>query len=85
MPPNKETVVLMAHIPNENENENLASVTFARSQSLSYIECDKLFNRYSYLGARGGGKSAFVTGSISKDKVSQLMANLVRDIRSMLT
>jgi alanyl-tRNA synthetase len=82
-PPNKETVVLMAHIP--IENENLASVTFARSQSLSYIECDKLFNRYSYLGARGGGKSAFVTGSISKDKVSQLMANLVQDIRSMLT
>lgn len=82
-PPNKETVVLMAHIP--IENENLASVTFARSQSLSYIECDKIFNRYSYLGARGGGKSAFVTGSISKDKVSQLMANLVQDIRSMLT
>ena len=82
-PPNKETVVLMAHIP--IENENLASVTFARSQSLCYIECDKLFNRYSYLGARGGGKSAFVTGSISKDKVSQLMANLVQDIRSMLT
>jgi hypothetical protein len=37
------------------------------------------------LGARGGGKSAFVTGSISKDKVSQLMANLVQDIRSILT
>jgi alanyl-tRNA synthetase len=82
-PPNKETVVLMAHIP--IENENLASVTFARSQSLRYIECDKLFNRYSYLGARGGGRSAFVTGSISKDRVSQLMANLVQDIRSMLT
>ena len=82
-PPNKETVVLIAHIP--IENENLASVTFARSQSLSYIECDKLFNSYSYLGARGGGKSAFVTGSISKDKVSQLMANLIQDIRSMLT
>jgi alanyl-tRNA synthetase len=82
-PPNKETVVLIAHIP--IENENLASVTFARSQSLRYIECDKLFNHYSYLGARGGGKSAFVTGSIRKDKVSQLMANLVQDIRSMLT
>jgi alanyl-tRNA synthetase len=83
LPPNKETVVLITHIP--NENENLASVIFARSQSLSYIECDKLFNHYSYLGARGGGKPAFVTGSISKDKVPQLMANLVQDIRSMLT
>lgn len=83
LPPNEETVVLIAHIP--NENENLASVIFARSQSLSYIECDKLFNHYSYLGARGGGTPAFVTGSISKDKVPQLMANLVQDIRSMLT
>jgi alanyl-tRNA synthetase len=83
LPPNEETVVLIAHIP--NENENLASVIFARSQSLSYIECDILFNHYSYLGTRGGGKSNFVTGSISKDKVPQLMANLVQDIRSMST
>jgi alanyl-tRNA synthetase len=80
--PNKDTVVLIAHIP--IEKENLASVTFARSQSLREIECDKLFNRYSYLGARGGGRSAFVTGSIGKDKVPQLMANLVQDIKSML-
>ncbi len=72
----------MAHIP--IENENLASVTFARSQSLSYIECDKLFNQYSNLGARGGGKSAFVTGSISKDMVPQLIAHLVTDIRNIL-
>jgi hypothetical protein len=80
---NQETVVLIAHILNENENH--ASVIFARSQSLSYIECDKLFSHYSYLGARGGGKSTFVTGSISREKVPQLMTHLVEDIRNVLT
>lgn len=75
-------IILLAHIPNDNE-EN-ASVTFARTQSLEHIDCNKLFNQYSYLGARGGGKPTFLTGVINKEKIHQLMNHLVTDIRNTL-
>src|SRR5918993_327793 len=78
----ERTIILLAHIPNDNE-EN-ASVTFARTQSLEHIDCNKLFNQYSYLGARGGGKSTFLTGVINKEKIHQLMNHLVTDIRNTL-
>jgi alanyl-tRNA synthetase len=78
----ERTIILLAHIPNDNE-EN-ASVTFARTQSLEHIDCNKLFNQYSYLGARGGGKPTFLTGVINKEKILQLMNHLVTDIRTTL-
>jgi alanyl-tRNA synthetase len=78
----ERTIILLAHIPNDNE-EN-ASVTFARTQSLEHIDCNKLFNQYSYLGARGGGKPTFLTGVINKEKIHQLMNHLVTDIMSTL-
>ena len=78
----ERTIILLAHIPNDNE-EN-ASVTFARTQSLEHIDCNKLFNQYSYLGARGGGKPTFLTGVINKEKIHQLMNHLVTDIRNTL-
>jgi alanyl-tRNA synthetase len=78
----ERTIILLAHIPNDNE-EN-ASVTFARTQSLEHIDCNKLFNQYSYLGARGGGKPTFFTGVINKEKIHQLMNHLVTDIRNTL-
>ena len=78
----ERTIILLAHIPNDNE-EN-ASVTFARTQSLEHIDCNKLFNQYSYLGARGGGKPTFLIGVINKEKIHQLMMYLVTDIRNTL-
>lgn len=78
----ERTIILLAHIPNDNE-EN-ASVTFARTQSLEDIDCNKLFNQYSYLGARGGGKPTFLTGVINKEKIHQLMNHLVTDVRNTL-
>lgn len=78
----ERTIILLAHIANDNE-EN-ASVTFARTQSLEHIDCNKLFNQYSYLGARGGGKPTFLTGVINKEKIHQLMNHLVTDIRNTL-
>jgi alanyl-tRNA synthetase len=78
----ERTIILLAHIPNDNE-EN-ASVTFARTQSLEHIDCNKLFNQYSSLGARGGGKPTFLTGVINKEKIHQLMNHLVTDIRNTL-
>src|SRR5215203_5921365 len=78
----ERTIILLAHIPNDNE-EN-ASVTFARTQSLEQIDCNNLFNQYSYLGAKGGGKPTFLTGVINKEKIHQLINHLVTDIRNTL-
>jgi alanyl-tRNA synthetase len=50
----RSTIILIVHIPDDNEDN--ASVVFARSLSLKRIECNKLLNQYSYLGAKGGGK-----------------------------
>lgn len=78
---NRRTILLISHIP-DNHREN-ASVIFARSQPLERIDCNKLFLTYSYLGARGGGKSSFLTGVISKKNVNQLMEKLIIDIKTI--
>jgi alanyl-tRNA synthetase len=75
-------IVLIVHISSDNE-EN-ASVIFARTQSLENIDCNKLFIKLSYLGAKGGGKPTFVTGVINKDKKIQLMKNLISDVKGLL-
>jgi alanyl-tRNA synthetase len=75
-------VVLIVHISNDNE-EN-ASVVFARTQSLELIDCNKLFNKLSYLGAKGGGNPTFVTGVINNDKKLQLMKNLISDVEGLM-
>jgi alanyl-tRNA synthetase len=75
-------VVLIVHIPSDNE-EN-ASVIFARTQSLGNIDCNKLFIKLSYLGAKGGGKPTFVTGVINKDKKIKLIKNLISDVKGLL-
>jgi alanyl-tRNA synthetase len=76
------TVILIVHIRGD-ENEN-ASVYFARSPPLRDIDCNKLFNQYSSLGGKGGGKPTFVTGMIHKEKTEELMKHLIMDIRKTL-
>jgi alanyl-tRNA synthetase len=75
-------VILIVHIRGD-ENEN-ASVYFARTLPLKDIDCNKLFNQYSSLGVKGGGKPTFVTGMIHKEKTEELMKHLIMDIRKTL-
>jgi alanyl-tRNA synthetase len=80
--PEKNTIVLLANLLEESE-EN-AFIVFARSQSLASIDCNRLFNQYSYLGSRGGGKPSFITGVVSRVNVHLLMDNLIKDVRKLL-
>jgi alanyl-tRNA synthetase len=75
-------IVLLIHVSTEGE-EN-ASVVFARSQSLGQIDCNKLLKQLSFLGAKGGGKPAFVVGVIGKDKRHQLMNHLNAEVKKLL-
>jgi alanyl-tRNA synthetase len=79
---NEKTIILIVHIPNDNE-EN-ASVIFARTQLLDRIDCNKLFNRLSSLGAKGGGKPTFATGVIKKEKKHMLVNQLTADVGRLL-
>ena len=79
---NEKTIILIVHIPNDNE-EN-ASIIFARTQLLERIDCNKLFNRLSSLGAKGGGKPTFATGVIKKEKKHMLVNQLTADVGRLL-
>jgi alanyl-tRNA synthetase len=79
---NEKTIILIVHIPNDNE-EN-ASVIFARTQLLDRIDCNKLFNRLTSLGAKGGGKPTFATGVIKKEKKHMLVNQLTADVGRLL-
>jgi alanyl-tRNA synthetase len=78
----KSTMILIIHIPDDNEDN--ASVVFARSHCLERIDCNKLFNQYSYLGAKGGGKPSLVTGIIRKENIDLLMDKLTGDAKKTL-
>ncbi|MGI8834615.1 MAG: DHHA1 domain-containing protein [Nitrososphaeraceae archaeon] len=78
----EDIVVLIVHI--RGDEDESASVYFARTQSLKPIDCNKLFNQYSYLGVKGGGKPTFVTGIIHKEKTKELMKHLIMDVRKTL-
>jgi alanyl-tRNA synthetase len=79
---NEKTIILIVHISNDNE-EN-ASIIFARTQLLERIDCNKLFNRLSSLGAKGGGKPTFATGVIKKEKKHMLVNQLTADVGMLL-
>jgi alanyl-tRNA synthetase len=80
--PDERAIVLFIHVSSEKEEK--ASVVFARSLSLDQIDCNKLFNQLSSLGAKGGGKPTFVVGVIKKDKMHQLMNHLTAEVRKLL-
>jgi alanyl-tRNA synthetase len=73
---------LFIHVSSEKEEK--ASVVFARSLSLDQIDCNKLFNQLSSLGAKGGGKPTFVVGVINRDKMHQLKNHLAAEVRKLL-
>jgi alanyl-tRNA synthetase len=80
--PHERTIVLFIHVSSEKEEK--ASVVFARSLSLDQIDCNKLFNQLSSLGAKGGGKPTFVVGVINRDNMHQLKNHLAAEVRKLL-
>lgn len=80
--PDEKSIVLLAHIPIDNE-EN-ASIVFARTDALHSIDCNRLFREHYSLGGRGGGKATYVTGVIKKEKVGELVKHIITDVTNLL-
>ena len=80
--PDGRNIVLLAHVPIDNE-EN-ASIVFARTDALNNIDCNRLFHKYYSLGGRGGGKATFAIGIIKKEKVGELVKQIIADVTNLI-
>jgi alanyl-tRNA synthetase len=68
-------VVIVANINHHSDDK--ASIVFARNKSLVNIDCNKLFIEISSKDGRGGGKPHFVTGVINKERVTDIVNNVI--------
>jgi len=57
-------------------------VVFARSESLSNIDCKRIFKEIASECGSGGGKSNFVTGVIRKENVGDFISTIVRIVET---
>lgn len=71
-------VVIVANI--NNQNDNTASIVFARNKSLVNIDCNKLFREISSKYGQGGGTPHFVTGVVDKERVTAIVNNVIAEL-----
>lgn len=71
-------VVIVANI--NNQNDDTASVVFARNKSLVNIDCNKLFREVSSKYGQGGGTPHFVTGVVDKERVTAVVDNVIAEV-----
>ena len=71
-------VVIIANI--NNQNDDTASVVFARNKSLVNIDCNRLFREISSEYGRGGGTPHFVTGVVDKERVTAVVNNVIAEV-----
>jgi alanyl-tRNA synthetase len=69
------TVVIVANI--NHHSDDTASIVFARNEALVNIDCNKLFREISSENGRGGGKPHFVTGVVNKERVTDIVNNII--------
>ena len=70
------TVVVIANINLESDSTT-ASIVFARNGSLVNIDCNRLFREISGKDGKGGGKPYFVTGVVNRERVLDIVNNIV--------
>jgi alanyl-tRNA synthetase len=70
------TVVIICNI-NHKPNDTVASIVFARNESLVYIDCNKIFKDIAGNNGRGGGTPHFVTGIVNREKATGIVRNIV--------
>ena len=68
-------VVIVANI--NHHSDDTVSIVFARNEALVNIDCNKLFREISSEDGRGGGKPHFVTGVVNKERVTDIVNNII--------
>jgi alanyl-tRNA synthetase len=72
-------VLVLANL--NSESDSMANVIFARSESLSSIDCDRIFTETVSEWGKGGGKCDFVTGVIKREKVREFISTIVSKLK----
>ena len=80
-------VVIIANINDESDNteatRGMASIVFARNElSLPGIDCNKLFKEISGKYGRGGGKPHFITGIVNRERVKDVLNNIIDALKN---
>jgi alanyl-tRNA synthetase len=70
------TVVIICNL-NHEPNDTVASIVFARNESLVDIDCNKLFKDIAGKDGKGGGTPHFVTGIVNREKATGIVRNIV--------
>jgi len=73
-------VVVLANL--NSDLDSMATVVFARSESLSNIDCNRIFKEIASECGSGGGKSNFATGVIRKENVGDFISTIVRIVET---
>lgn len=74
----KSTLVIIVN--SNNDSDASANIVLARNEELLNFDCNKLFKQVSGANGRGGGKPHFVTGIIRKNRVPNIMNEIVQEI-----
>lgn len=67
------SIVIIATL---HRDSRMANLVFARSESLSHIDCNKIFNEAIGTDGRGGGTSHYATGVVSGEAVKKVLQRL---------
>ena len=69
-------IVVIANL--KSDLDPMANIVFARSDSLSDIDCNKIFTEIASERGRGGGKPNFVRGIIRKEIIEEFICIIAR-------
>jgi alanyl-tRNA synthetase len=72
-------VLVLANL--NSESDSMANVIFARSESLSSIDCDRIFTETVSEWGKGGGKCDFVTGVIKRENMREFISTIVSKLK----
>jgi alanyl-tRNA synthetase len=73
-----DLVLVLANL--NSESDSMANVVFARSESLSSIDCNRIFTEIVSEWGKGGGKCDFVTGVVKRESVREFISTIVRKL-----
>lgn len=75
----KKSIVIII-VNSDNDSHATANIVLARNEELRNVDCDKLFKQVSGADGQGGGKPHFVIGMIKKNKVHDIMNEIIQEI-----
>jgi alanyl-tRNA synthetase len=74
----KNTLIIVVN--SNNDSDANANIVLARNEELLNVDCNKLFKQVFGADGQGGGKPHFVIGMIKKNRVHNIMNEIIQEI-----